>query len=396
MHHGVRECRVVPVAVAVLLSCAGVSAIAPARAFEADVPAQSARSAADASGALQAALDVLVAAPGGPVGVIVTIEAAAGTGVWTAGEAALGAGAPPSPDAHMRIASLTKAFTATLALRLVDEGVLALHDSVGKWLPELPRAWHPVTLAQLLQHTSGVPDFGNEAFGRAVSQSPTRSLSPREILAFAGDTLDFEPGSRYTYSNSNPFVTGLIVEAATGRRYSAVLGERVLEPFALRATYLPQPDDPSVRAPVLRGYTSDDREDVTEAVSFGGWAWASGGLVSTPSDLGKFVRGYVPGALLAHVPAAAFIPGNSSPRGPGENSVGLGGFRYETRCGSVYGHTGSILGYTQFMAASADGRRSVTLSISTQYTEPLLPQLRAAEELAVCIALGEAPGDAAD
>ena len=203
------------------------------------------------------------------------------------------------------------------------------------------------------------------------------------------DSAISQTSSFQTYSNSNPFVTGLLIEAVTGQRYEAVLKERVLD---LRATYLPGSDDPTVATPVLLGYASDTGEDVTEAASFGGWAWASGGLVSTTEDMGKFVRGYLGGALLSGRGRAAqrahLIPGNSEPQGPGTNSVGLGLFSYQTPCGTVYGHTGSILGYTLFMAASEDGTRSVTLAISTQYTAPLLPQLRAAETRAVCIALG--------
>lgn len=84
--------------------------------------------------------------------------------------------------------------------------------------------------------------------------------------------------------------------------------------------------------------------------------------------------------------------GGSEPPGPGENSAGLGIFRYETKCGTVWGHTGNFFGYTQFMAASPNGRRSVTVSINAQNTPTqgrpaVFRALRRAEELAVCAAL---------
>ncbi|MEI7521728.1 MAG: serine hydrolase, partial [Thermoleophilia bacterium] len=116
-----------------------------------------------------------------------------------------------------------------------------------------------------------------------------------------------------------------------------------------------------------------------------GWGWASGGLVSTPSDVSRFVRRYVP-----TVASVAFVPGSSSPRGPGVNAAGPGVFRYTTPCGVVYGHTGSILGYTQFMAATRDGRRSAVVSMSTQVTPDLLPPLRRTFAAAVCAALAPA------
>jgi D-alanyl-D-alanine carboxypeptidase len=85
---------------------------------------------------------------------------------------------------------------------------------------------------------------------------------------------------------------------------------------------------------------------------------------------------------------STFVPGaRSSPIGPGENSAGLALFRYETNCGTAFGHTGSILGYTQLIAASRNGRRSLTLTISTQVDDALLPALRRAERRAVCAAL---------
>jgi D-alanyl-D-alanine carboxypeptidase len=121
------------------------------------------------------------------------------------------------------------------------------------------------------------------------------------------------------------------------------------------------------------------------------------GIVSTPSDLNGFVRGDVGGELFGPgvtTEQARFVEGSSEPPGPGRNMAGLGLFRYDTRCGTVFGHTGNTIGYTQFMAASRDGRRSVTMSISVQRTQrsegrdaEVFRALRAAEEDAVCAAL---------
>jgi len=344
---------------------------------------------------LDAVLDELVERADGPLGVVVTIDDGSTTRVHTAGRAASGSSDEPGAGHHMRIASLSKALTGATALSLVDSGDLSLDDTIGDWLPDLPDAWHPVTLRQLLGHTSGVPDFGaSPEFGEAVGESLTAAPPPEEILAMAGTGTDFAPGERYEYSNSNPFVTALIIEAATGQQFADVLAERVLDPLEMDDTHLPARDDPELPDPTLRGYDvalDGSVEDVTEAVSFGGWAWASGGVVSTPEYLGRFVRGYLGGDLFGDVVARAqrrFVdPGDSSPPGPGDNSAGLALFRYRTRCGTVYGHTGSILGYTQFMAASADGTRSVTFSISTQASDDLVEELRKAQVLAVCEAL---------
>ena len=146
----------------------------------------------------------------------------------------------------------------------------------------------------------------------------------------------------------------------------------------------------------MRGYDVPDDgapQDVSDAVAFGGWAWASGGIVSTPDNLNRFIRAYVGGRLFG--PGVQrrqyrLVRGASEPPGPGVNRAGLAVFRYTTRCGTVYGHTGSILGYTQLMASSRDGRRSVTFSVNTQVSSRdrgAITRLRAAQATAVCAAL---------
>jgi D-alanyl-D-alanine carboxypeptidase len=118
--------------------------------------------------------------------------------------------------------------------------------------------------------------------------------------------------------------------------------------------------------------------------------------VSTPADLNAFVRGYVGGQLFDPRTRAqqrwVVAGGSSEPPGPGNNSAGLGVFRYDTRCGTVWGHTGNTLGYTQFMAASPNGSRSATVFVNSQLTrtdgaEGVFEALRRAEGRAVCAAL---------
>jgi D-alanyl-D-alanine carboxypeptidase len=114
--------------------------------------------------------------------------------------------------------------------------------------------------------------------------------------------------------------------------------------------------------------------------------------VSTPRDLGTFIRGYLAGRLF---PASLqreqmrFVRGGkSSPPGPGKNSAGLAIFRYRTKCGTVYGHTGNFPGYVQFAAASRDGRRALTTSLNIPApTGALLARLRAMQQTAVCALL---------
>ena len=106
---------------------------------------------------------------------------------------------------------------------------------------------------------------------------------------------------------------------------------------------------------------------MTTSFSMSG-AGASGGIVSTPLDLGRFFRAYLRGDYFGPAEKRAqrrfVLSGASDPPGPGANSAGLALFHYRTRCGTVYGHTGSFLGYAQWAAARADGRRSATTTLN--------------------------------
>ena len=355
--------------------------------------------AAQSSGAtLDAALEKFVVAKGGPPGIAVVVQTGATPELHTAGVADVATSAAIGIDDFMRLASVAKAFSGAAAFALLADGTLSMTEAetVGGRLPELPAAWADVTLPQLLQHTSGIPDFSDsEDFRAAVGASPEVALPPEELLAFVADEpLEFTPGSRYQYSNSDNIIIALMVEAASGLSYDEVLATKVYEPLGLTSTSLPA--ELTLPTPTMHGYAlvpDEAPEDATESFS-PHWAWASGGIVSTPADSTRFIRGYAAGDETSPFVVLAqykFRSGKSEPPGPGKNSVGLALFRYETKCGTVYGHTGNTAGYTQFIAASRDGERSVTVSINAQITPKSNPtrfkDLRAIFGLGVCAAL---------
>lgn len=364
--------------------------------------------AGDPDVALDRALEDLVTMPGGPPGVIAIVQRDQYLEVDSFGVENLKSGTPPRVEDHMRLASTSKAFSGAVALSLVEDGALSLDDTIGERLPGLPEAWSEVTLRQLLNHTSGLPDFSqDQGFLEALTDSFQQAPPPEELLAFVEDEpLNFEPGSQYEYSNSDNVTVGLMVEAVAGKTYEEQLQERVFDPLGLRETSLPRGAELS--RPFIYGYDNDPSEqppeDLSEAFA-AGWAWAAGGMVSTPADLNTFVRGYVGGELFdarenpTRTEQLQVVAGaDSEPPGPGKNSAGLGIFRYDTRCGRVWGHTGNTLGYTQFMAASPDGTRSVTVSVNEQLSPRegapgVFEALRSAQTLAVCAALAEQPPD---
>jgi D-alanyl-D-alanine carboxypeptidase len=347
--------------------------------------------------ALDNALERLVEGEGGPPGAISMIHRDGRTAAHTAGVGVVRPARTWRPDDHMRVASVAKAFSGAVTLSLVESGDLELGDTIGELLRGQPSAWSRITLRQLLAHTSGLPDFSaTDAFLEAFSQDLFRRFTPRELLAYVhSEPLLFAPGSSYHYSNTDNIAAALMAEAATGRSYDRLLRERVYRPLELRDTSLPL--GARLPRPFAHGYALEPPgplEDVSEAFGASG-SWASGGIVSTPADLTRFVRGYVGGRLFGGRVQRAqrrTRPGNSDPRGPGVNRAGLALFRYRTRCGVVFGHTGNTAGYTQFIAASGDGRRSATVAINQQITAKsprpgAFARLRRAFTAAACAAL---------
>jgi D-alanyl-D-alanine carboxypeptidase len=341
-------------------------------------------------------MDAIVKHADGPPGISVVVQRGAAPVQLTAGYGDAATQQPFGLTDAMRLASVAKAFSGAAAVSAVGDGKLSLDDTIGKVLPNQPAAWADVTLAQLLQHTSGIADFSKSPeFGEAVKASLATAPPPEQLLTYvANDPLKFKPGSRYAYSNSDNILVGLMVAAADGTPYEQSLVARVDTPLGLTGTSLPS--GVALPTPFTHGYQPDppaDPEDVSEVIA-AGWSWASGGVVSTPQDTNAFARGYASGKLTN--PATqkqqfTFRKGSSEPPGPGTNAAGLAIFRYTTRCGTVYGHTGNTPGYTQFIASTRDGTKSAVVSINSQLTPERnakrFAELRAIYQLAVCDAL---------
>ena len=320
----------------------------------------------------------------------------------TVGVADVETGAPFRRGKYMRIASVSKAYSGAVALSLVNQGVLSLDDTIAERLPWLPAEWGSVTLAQVLSHTGGLPSYTKDPgflqyFADHIQDT---DITLEDLVGFVADPppdpLRYPPGTAYEYSNTDNIVIALMAEAATGRTYHQLLVDEVFEPLGLRQTDLR--NDSVLPGPKIHGYQVRPLENLTECCSMA-FVAASGGIYSTPHELTQFVRGYVRGDLFRRATRNAqfdFVPdGSSEPPGPGKNSAGLGLFRYRTTCGTVFGHTGNFPGYTQFTAATKNGRRAVTVSVNRQLA-PDAPgidavrafaRLRRTYRVAVCVLL---------
>jgi len=346
---------------------------------------------------LSRGLDKLVTMSGGPPGAIALVQVGQQVTVTTAGVGNTVTKTPISANDVVRIASVSKAFNGAVALALVAKGELHLRDTIAERLPGLPASWGKVTLAELLHHTSGLPDYiKSEAFIDVLRADPHAVLTPMQLLGYVTDQApDPAPGTEYHYSDTDNIVVGLMVEAVTGDTYEQALAEDVTAPLQLPDTTLP--DGPDLTEPYIHGYEFEPGDPAPVDISTylnPGLAWASGGMLSTPAELNTFMRAYVRGTLTdaaTRTRQFRFVPGSSGPPGPGTNAAGLAIFRYRTGCGTVYGHTGNFPGYTIFAAATSDGSRSVTVIVNEQLNDnpvtPVFTQLRHVDGLGVCAAL---------
>ncbi|MBS1880705.1 MAG: beta-lactamase family protein [Actinobacteria bacterium] len=344
---------------------------------------------------VQRGLERLVAAPGGPPGAIATLYRNGHLTTLSAGRADVRRQGAPKASDRMRIASVAKAFSGAVTLNLVRAGKLRLDQTIGELLPGMPLAWAPVTVAELLDHTSGLPDYTkSQGFAEQAKNDPRGYVAPKQIIEWViGEPLEFTPDTSYRYSNTDNIVIGLIVEKVTGESYGAALRRIVFGPAKLTATSFPT--TPPLPKPFIHGYQTAPGEepvDVSTMLSPSG-AWASGAIVSTPRDLNAFIRADLGLRFFGRAQQRQqmhFYPGGeSSPPGPGRNSAGLALFRYETRCGTVYGHTGNFPGYVQLAAASANGSRALTTTLNIPAPKgKLLAQLRSVQVSAVCWLFG--------
>ena len=288
----------------------------------------------------------------GAPGAIGAVEDGGRTIRGVGGVGNLRTGQPPRPVQTFRAASQTKAFVATVVLQLVAEGRVGLDDPVGRYLPRrlLPAGGGRITVRQLLNHTSGLHDPQVEVYLTLQDILDLRfeHWTPREVMALANDNgLLFEPGTAWSYSNTNYVVAGLLIERVTGTSVARQLQRRLIRPLGMRHTWFPT-DTAALPPPRLRGYMPlDDQPPLADAdiTRFNpSFFWASGALVSNVDDLDRFYDALFDGRLLPRwLLAEMLTPVDTGAPGA---AYGLGLELYTLPCGAVVaGHTGALPGY---------------------------------------------------
>lgn len=246
---------------------------------------------------------------------------------------------PNAPDVKFRLGSMTKQFTATLLLLLQEQGRLNIEDPISKYLPDTPKAWEKITLAELLGHTSGIPEVLETKGFFAWAMSPH---TPEEELTLVRDKpLDFDPGSKFAYSNSNFVVLGSVIEKVSGKKYSDLLRERILDPLGMKDTGLDM--DGLILSKRAEGYIPGEDGLVSASGPSMSVPWAAGSMYSTTGDLLKWEHGLFGGKVLSASSLKLMTT-------PGKGNYGLGLLIMEKDRIKVIEHGGIIDGFTTFLS----------------------------------------------
>ncbi len=268
-------------------------------------------------------------------------------------------------DARYDIGSVSKQFTAAVALRLADKGALALDDKVSARLPGLSglSGGETITLRQAINHTAGYNSYFMLDFLPAESERP---IAPIDIARRWGRApLDFPPGTRWDYSNTGYAVAGLVVEQASGRSLADLLADEIFAP--LNMTSAAPTDRRPLAASDARGYTRTATQPPRVAPQAGpGWTFGAGGLAMTASDLARWDVAMLDGRLLS---ASAWAAQRETARltDGSDTAYGLGVY-VDVGAGRRRGrHDGAAYGFTAENRVYPDDAAAVVVLSNADY-----------------------------
>ncbi|MGW0801815.1 serine hydrolase domain-containing protein [Nonomuraea sp. NPDC002799] len=271
-----------------------------------------------------------------------------------------GAGGAIPSTARYRIGSQTKNMTATAALQLVRSGKLKLDDKLGKVLPEvaeqdLVERADEITVGNLIQLTSGIPDFLTPGI---QALDPTITYRPVDLLAASRKQQRPSEIGTFNYSNTNYILLGMIIEKVTGHSLAAELKRRIFTPLGMRDTYLPVKAAEGIKGPHGHGYLLDETGALIDVDKLNATTLlGAGGVISTARDVSAFQRAFVQGKLLPDSLRKVItdpVPGAPSPPQGGPCA---GNPSFQPRGGSAPGFVATT--YT-----SQDGKLQFAVSVT--------------------------------
>ncbi|WP_067532957.1 serine hydrolase domain-containing protein [Nocardia crassostreae] len=312
----------------------------------------------------------------GFTGVTLRVQDARGEWTGSAGVAVLGETELPPIDGHIRIGSNTKTFTATVVLQLVAEGKIELDAPIAGYLPEFGFD-ERITVRMVLQHTSGIFNFTGEYFedgtvvpgiiattaGKPWVDNRFHDYTAEELVRLAlSKQARFEPGTDWSYSNTNYAVAKLLIEKVTGRSFAAELRRLIVEPLGLTGTVEPgsSTEIAEPHAHAYYRYEEDGQAQIVDVTSQNpSWISNGGDMISTTADLRTFIGALLGGTLLpAELLAEMLTP-------EAKVGYGLGVFVQPTADGgTLITHNGGAAGHGALMFSTPDGGTIMTAGLN--------------------------------
>jgi CubicO group peptidase (beta-lactamase class C family) len=192
---------------------------------------------------------------------------------------------PATPESVYRLGSITKQFTATIIMQLIQESKLKLDDTCRSILPEVPLAWEKVTVRQLLNHTSGIKSY-TEVKGIFMNDAMKPTTPAGIIKTVENEPLDFEPGTKWHYNNTGYELLGMIIEKLDTRPFGDSLKARILDPLGMKNTFFTS--ERTIVKHRVHGYTGDKDGFKNAHYLNMDWPYAAGSMESTVLDLAKW------------------------------------------------------------------------------------------------------------
>ncbi|MFI1649177.1 serine hydrolase domain-containing protein [Streptomyces avidinii] len=293
-------------------------------------------------------------------GVIVAVSAPGkGEYVRSFGIADKATGAPMTPNLNMRIGSVTKTFTVTALLELVDDGKVGLDDPIAKYVDGVPNG-DRITLRELAGMRSGLFNYSaDEGFYKAFTSNPDRPFTPQELLDYSfKHPVLFEPNAKFYYCNTNLILLGLVVEKVSGTPLDRFIDREVVEPAGLKHTLFPT--GPEFPEPHAQGYTNQTASGKVENSTDWNpsWGWAAGAMISDLSDLRSWAKTLATGTLLTPATQAQRLDVVDAIPGAG---YGLGIFNVQ----GWIGHNGSLPGYGSLVLYLPEAEATLVVLLNT-------------------------------
>jgi D-alanyl-D-alanine carboxypeptidase len=254
------------------------------------------------------------------------------------GNAALSPRRAATTETRYAIGSISKQFTAAGLLLLQEQGKLSIDDKIAKYFPDLTRA-DQISIRQILSHTSGYEDYAPQDY---IIPAWTKPMTPQQILdGWAKKPLNFDPGTRYQYSNTNYVLAAAILEKVAGKQLGAFLKQMIFDPLGMQSAGEWPPAQPADAAAYTRFALGPPRPAAREAAS---WYFGAASLAMTPSDLAKWNIAFLQKRILS---AKSYEEFNREVRlnNGGATRYALGLQVRETNGVATVEHTGEVSGF---------------------------------------------------